>query len=734
MNMKFFYLNLPYTVILFLGIMLVLGSCQEEDSRQKYVDYARNTFQKYQMYLSENELHQMYEKSKSISDLDQRILNEIYYYNFTRSLNDDRAIEKYESIIHSDQYDSLQGITKFYVNYLLAFRYNHLLQSEKAFQYGIDANNYIKDDIYFYDVEKGIINNLISIISAREFNNKEQLIQSSIENLNQLKKEGNNLRASRFAYNIAFFNWEIQKWEETKKFAKMNLSLIPQSDENIVFIDSYSLLANAYKKNNEYDSVVYIRQKIKKLYEEKKLSEADYYKYQAYDLKNYVGEESYPKTVELYHTIENYYGPICKNRFLLSHLYSAMAEYYKDKGDLVNQKEELQKELHYVKNCGTNDEYFVQEQLRVYNSLIDIDLKLGIKKNIPKWYEEKSNIETIKQSHTNLFVSLTQYLSEQDLEYANKDLAFQESKIQNSKKVNHLYAILLFVFLLASGYIVFLYLKNQNIQGNLEKSSEKLQQKNNTISIQNNKMKNLVEALKESNENLQNFAKVAAHDIKSPLATIHSAISYIHEKYKLNIQKEDQEIFEYLNQSTMNLNNMINVLLEYSSQDKNIDKQQMVNINDTVKSALNKLQSIIKTKKAEINYTPYFPDVKANSVLVEQLFLNIIKNAIKFHKENQTPKIDISFEYWNQNQIVFKIRDEGIGIRKENVSDIFKVFKKFYTHTDQSGNGIGLAICKKIVEDFGGEIWVESQWGKGSTFYFTLPLYHLVEYMEVDES
>ena len=134
---------------------------------------------------------------------------------------------------------------------------------------------------------------------------------------------------------------------------------------------------------------------------------------------------------------------------------------------------------------------------------------------------------------------------------------------------------------------------------------------------------------------------------------------------------------------------------------------------------LSNLKVIIKENKATVSHDP-LPEVMADSTQLVQVFQNLILNGIKFHSE-EAPKIHISAEK-KANEWIFSVQDNGIGIDPQYSKRIFEIFKRLHTREKYSGTGIGLAICKKIVERHGGRIWVESELGKGSTFYFTLPI------------
>ncbi len=163
---------------------------------------------------------------------------------------------------------------------------------------------------------------------------------------------------------------------------------------------------------------------------------------------------------------------------------------------------------------------------------------------------------------------------------------------------------------------------------------------------------------------------------------------------------------------------LISDLLTYSQATKTSDASEPVSMNEVVETAKKNLATSIEETAAEI-FTTDLPAVQANSVPLVHLLQNLISNALKYRSDKK-PRLRISADeegdYWR-----FSIQDNGIGIAKEFQSQIFGIFKRLHNRSEYPGTGIGLAICQKVVEQYGGRIWVESEPGRGSTFFFTLP-------------
>jgi light-regulated signal transduction histidine kinase (bacteriophytochrome) len=167
------------------------------------------------------------------------------------------------------------------------------------------------------------------------------------------------------------------------------------------------------------------------------------------------------------------------------------------------------------------------------------------------------------------------------------------------------------------------------------------------------------------------------------------------------------------------MQNLINDLLEFSRVAKRACEPEPTDCEFVLNQALANLETFIEENEATVSHD-HLPEVMADSTQMAQVFQNLIINGIKFHSE-EAPKIQISAEK-KASEWIFSVQDNGIGIDPQYSEKIFEVFKRLHNKEEYPGTGIGLAICKKIIERHGGRIWVESELGKGSTFYFTLPI------------
>jgi PAS domain S-box-containing protein len=232
------------------------------------------------------------------------------------------------------------------------------------------------------------------------------------------------------------------------------------------------------------------------------------------------------------------------------------------------------------------------------------------------------------------------------------------------------------------------------------------------------KLKLFADDLKRSNMELDQFASIASHDLQDPLVSMACSLKLLkrHSKGRL-----DSDSDEFIFSAIDNINQMqtlVRNLLSYSRLGTRRKRFKPTNCVTIFEKALANLEAAIQQNEAVVTHD-YLPEVRSNSTQLLQLFQNLISNAIKF-RSKEPPRIHISTER-NENEWVFSVCDNGIGIESRNIDDIFNIFHRLHDMGEYPGCGIGLSICKKIVEYHGGRIWVDSEQGKGSTFYFTIP-------------
>jgi PAS domain S-box-containing protein len=225
--------------------------------------------------------------------------------------------------------------------------------------------------------------------------------------------------------------------------------------------------------------------------------------------------------------------------------------------------------------------------------------------------------------------------------------------------------------------------------------------------------------LERSNAELEQFAYVASHDLQEPLRMITSYSQLLERRYKDKLDGDALEFIDYVVDGAKRMQELINDLLAYSRVGTRGREFEPVDMEAVYNRVLGNLQVAIEEHRAEVSHDP-LPTVMADGLQLVQLMQNLIGNAIKFHGD-APPKVHVSAQTQNQ-EVLFCVCDQGIGFEPQYAERIFQVFQRLHGKSRYPGTGIGLAICKKIIERHGGRIWVESQPGTGSKFYFTLPL------------
>jgi PAS domain S-box-containing protein len=233
------------------------------------------------------------------------------------------------------------------------------------------------------------------------------------------------------------------------------------------------------------------------------------------------------------------------------------------------------------------------------------------------------------------------------------------------------------------------------------------------------KMKELVEDLKRSNSELQEFAYVASHDLKEPLRMVSSYVQLLAKRYSGKLDKDADDFIGYAVSGAKQMQNLIEDLLAYSRVGTKGADFENVDMNILLKRTEDNFKFALSDKKGVLKFGQ-IPEVFGDLTQIEQLIRNLISNSIKFSRKDISPVIEISAEKQG-NMLKFRVADNGIGIEPKYFDRIFVIFQKLHSRDEYEGTGIGLSICKKIVERHGGQIWVESEPGFGTTFYFTLP-------------
>jgi PAS domain S-box-containing protein len=227
-----------------------------------------------------------------------------------------------------------------------------------------------------------------------------------------------------------------------------------------------------------------------------------------------------------------------------------------------------------------------------------------------------------------------------------------------------------------------------------------------------------VEELARSNAELEQFAYIASHDLQEPLRMVVSYLQLLERRYRGKLDPSADEFIAYAVDGATRMQTLIRDLLGYSRIGTQAQPFERMDSTISLDTAIANLKVAIAESNAIVTHDP-LPEVMADKSQLVQLFQNLIGNGIKFRAQ-EPPRIHVSAERID-NRWQFSVRDNGIGIESQYTERIFAIFQRLHRRADYAGTGIGLAICKKIVERHGGTLWLTSEFGKGSTFYFTLP-------------
>jgi len=225
--------------------------------------------------------------------------------------------------------------------------------------------------------------------------------------------------------------------------------------------------------------------------------------------------------------------------------------------------------------------------------------------------------------------------------------------------------------------------------------------------------------LKRSNDDLQQFAYVASHDLQEPLRMVASYTQLLARRYKGRLDSDADEFIAYAVDGSNRMQVLIRDLLAYSRAGTNGKALREVASESALKEALANLRATIEDSGADVTYDP-LPTVTTDSVQLAQVFQNLVGNAIKYRRA-ELPHVHVSAAKNGGDEWIFSVRDNGLGIDSQYFERIFVLFQRLHGREEFEGTGIGLAICRKILQRLGGRIWVESQPEKGLTFYFALP-------------
>jgi light-regulated signal transduction histidine kinase (bacteriophytochrome) len=229
-----------------------------------------------------------------------------------------------------------------------------------------------------------------------------------------------------------------------------------------------------------------------------------------------------------------------------------------------------------------------------------------------------------------------------------------------------------------------------------------------------------IEDLKRSNEDLEQFAYAASHNLQEPLRMVASYLQLLAQRYKGRLDSDADEFIAFAVGGCNRMQDLIRDLLLYSRSGANVEVLREISSGGALEISLKNLRETIQKSGAIVTHDS-LPAIMMDETQLVQVFQNLIGNAIKY-RGTEPPRVHVAATRNGGNEWMFSVRDNGMGIEPQYFERIFILFERLHGQSEFEGNGIGLAMCKKIVDRLGGRIWVESQPMKGSTFYFALPI------------
>jgi signal transduction histidine kinase len=531
---------------------------------------------------------------------------------------------------------------------------------------------------------------------------------------------------------LGTFYRDVNEFEKASQYLVKSVDLSRQMNNPDEICDSYRMLSGVYLKTKNYDLALKNSEESVKYVD--KINNYTFPRYFVYTSHGGVQKEcgQFEKALETFKKSAALSLEV-GDKSSLSATYIAMADTYIKINDFDNAE-------NYYKQCATLVEAMGETELmsyqygyghlllkkRRYNEAINY---LNESVNLCKKFEKK----TLLQKNYTLLSQVYEQKKDatQSLFYLKKSVAIQDSIFadENTKRIaeaqfkydftqsqeqvkqlrnRQLSIVSIGIFIVLALFIAFsaYFLRHKNEKNKILISNSQ------AIKVKNRQ-------LEESNEMLRQFAFASAHDLKEPLRSIHSFINILQKRYIKDLPLEANEYMAYVTIGVKRMESLLNALLEFSTVlTTNNDEDKSNDISTVLSAAFYQYQTLITEKNATIRYPTLLPKVFMNDVHLNKLIFNILNNALKFSK---TPaKIDIGYEMVKDELILF-IKDEGIGMDSSYSEKIFKLFQRLNGSENREDVGIGLTICKNIVDKFGGRIWFESVLQGGTTFYIAFP-------------
>lgn len=451
----------------------------------------------------------------------------------------------------------------------------------------------------------------------------------------------------------------------------------------------YNNIASVYIRLNQYNEA------FEYLFEGLRLSEEEEnYDRQLFFLYNigasYHSQKEYLNAIDYYHRTTEIIDKINGYQYMQCLCLSRIGTVNDDLGNYTTGFKYFNKALEISKKHSLN-----REQTRLLRQIGETKLKVNDKTSFLEYHHlsiQKAKKYDLPQEILSAYHNLKQFYKSLDnfekaFEYAELIIELQKKSFTKERD-----------------------LKVADIKKENKHEIELLAQKNQYIEEQNT-------ILAQTNSMLEEFTYVVAHDLKEPLRSILNFTTLLSKKSQNQLNSESKVYIDYIIKSAKHMNALLVDLLKYTTIDKTEIVKENINLNDLIDEVQFLLSAAIKQNESVV-ISENLPTIKANQTHIKQLFQQLIHNAIKFRKKHELTIIEIASTETSTHHI-FSVKDNGIGINEKYQEEIFKIFNRLDKKNYQ-GTGIGLAICNKIVQLYGGNIWVESKADEGATFYFSI--------------
>jgi signal transduction histidine kinase len=551
--------------------------------------------------------------------------------------------------------------------------------------------------------------------------------------LNQLGITTKDKATQQLGYKkLGIFYREVNDFENSTQFFIKSIALAVDLDDALEICESYRFLTALYLKAKNYDLALDCAEK-SMVYVDK-VDSKESPKYRTYiNYGNTLKEcKKYEKAIAAYKKAEI----LCKeasDKTTLSRVYIGLTNTY-------NKMANVEKAEFYVNQCATlktsmtefDVMYHQNSAGNMYLQKKDYAQSIAYFKQSIALSERYKNKVLLLNNYSKISEALEKNkASDEALMYIRKSVALQESiyseentkrlaeaqfkynlakseedvKTMKSRQFNLIViSVLALLGLLVAFLMYFSHVKNE---------------KNKMLTDKNNEIKDKNRQLEESNEILRQFAYASAHDLKEPLRSINSFVNILQRRYMKDAPVEAHEYMGFVTTGVRRMESLLNALLEFSSvlTNENVASKKN-NVPILLKEAFHHYENIIQEKRAIIRYPSVFPMIFMSETHLKQILFNLLSNALKYSKEDAHITIDFDNK---MEELVLTIKDNGIGMEKSYSDKIYKLFQRLDKTTHKESVGIGLTICKNIVDKYAGRIWFESVINEGTTFYIAFP-------------